>query len=307
MGRRKKEAGLIEVAMTSPWQFAASLCGGALFVAVVVIPLVAGSNVFLKALAPLATAFLLFFAAVFGLISGFKFLATRTNAPASDKQQWSTSRTQVHRRVPSSTNAASRYQEFVPPIRTEPYITPKPTKWSLELLQSLDWKRFEEVVAAYFREKNFRSETLAYGPDGGVDARLFFGDLEKPVGAVQCKAWGKRQVGVAPVRELLGVMTHERVPRGYFAATGDFSEEAIKFAESNPIMLISGNDFLVAIAKMDEERSAKLLAVSTEGDYTVPTCVSCGDKLYKKNFKTGTAWVCRRYPACRTKIWAKAA
>ena len=257
MGRRKKEAGLIEVAMTSPWQFAASLCGAALFVAVVVIPLVAGSNVFLKALAPLATAFLLFFAAVFGLISGSKFLATRTNATASEKPQWSTSRSQVHRRVQSNAKSASRYQEFVPPIRVDPYIASKPTQWSLELLQSLDWKRFEEVVAAYFREKNFRSETLAYGPDGGVDARLFFGDLDKPVAIIQCKAWGKRQVGVAPVRELLGVMTHERVPRGYFAAAGDFSEEAVNFAKSNPIMLISGNDFLVAIARMDLDQLAR--------------------------------------------------
>ncbi len=115
-------------------------------------------------------------------------------------------------------------------------------------------------------------------------------------------------VGVGPVRELLGVMAHEKVSRGYFAATGKFSDDATSFAEANSIMLISGVDFLTAIARMDSERSARLLEISTEGDYTVPSCPSCGRKLYRRTFKTGTAvWVCKAYPACKTRIWAKAA
>ena len=308
MGRRKREASLVEEMMTGPWQLAATLCGVALFAALVVVPNVGGRSMLLKALAPVAIDFLLLFAVLCGVIAAIRFVVTRTETAASAEPQSPVFNSSARRRVTPDTAAAPRYQEFVPPIRTEPYIAPaKPDQWSLELLQSLDWKRFEEVVAAYFREKNFRSETLAYGPDGGVDARLFFGDLEKPVGIVQCKAWGKRMVGVAPVRELLGVMTHERVARGYFAATGDFTEEAKTFAKANPIMLITGQDFLVAIAKMDKATSDRLLAVSTEGEYTVPTCASCGDKLYKKTLKAGTAWVCRRYPSCRTRIWTKAA
>jgi hypothetical protein len=58
---------------------------------------------------------------------------------------------------------------------------------------------------------------------------------------------------------------------------------------------------------MDAEQCARLLAVSTAGDDTVPTCASCGQKLYRKTFGDGvTAWVCHAFPACRTKIRAQA-
>jgi restriction system protein len=80
--------------------------------------------------------------------------------------------------------------------------------------------------------------------------RWAFADLPNAVGVVQCKAWATRQVGVAQVRELLGVMAHESVRRGYFAATGDFTPAAIDFATANPIKLITGRDFLEAIARM---------------------------------------------------------
>ena len=162
------------------------------------------------------------------------------------------------------------------------------------------------MVAAYFRAKNFRCETIAYGPDGGVDGRLYFGDLPSPVGVVQCKAWDSKLVGVAPVRELLGVMTHERVTRGYFCARGDFSKDAIAFAASNPIKLITGRDLLNAIAQMPLQAQQALLAVSTEGDYTTPTCTSCGIKLVERVIGGKAAWGCRNYPKCKIKIFRKA-
>ena len=187
----------------------------------------------------------------------------------------------------------------------EPDMPSRPTAWSLPLLQSIEWKRFEEVVAAYFRAKNFRCDTVAHGPDGGVDGRLYFGDLPAPVGIVQCKAWGNRPVGVAPVRELRGVMAHEKVDRGYFCATGDFSPEAIAFAASNPIRLITGPDLLDAIAQMPVAAQRDLLALCTTGDYTTPTCASCGIKLFERTIGGKAAWGCRNYPRCKTKIFRR--
>ena len=187
-----------------------------------------------------------------------------------------------------------------------PRMRRPPNTWSVNLLQSIDWKRFEDVVAAYFREKNFRCETVAYGADDGIDGRLYFGDLPTPVGIIQCKAWGRRLVGVAPVRELLGVMAHEKVDRGYFCATGSFTAEAVAFASSNPIKLISGQDFLEAIGNMAPEQQERLLMLCTTGDYTTPTCASCGIKLVKRTIGGRQAWACRNYPRCRMKIWIRA-
>lgn len=172
-----------------------------------------------------------------------------------------------------------------------------PVRWSLQLLQSIEWKRFEEVAAAYFREKNFRCVTQAFGADGGIDGTLYFADLPEPVGVFQCKAWRTVPVGVKELRELLGVMTHARVKRGYFLATGRFTDEAIRFAAANPITLIDGPELLTAIARMDDASQARLLAVSTEGDYATPTCASCGENMVRKTIGGRLAWGCRVTPA----------
>lgn len=178
----------------------------------------------------------------------------------------------------------------------------RPTEWSLELLQTIEWKQFEEVVAAYFREQRFRSETIAFGPDGGIDIKLFFDGIQDPVAIVQCKAWSTTLVGVKPVRELLGVMAHEKVARGYFVATGDFTHEAIRCAGTNPIMLVTGKDLLAAITQMPTDVQARLLEVCTVGDYSTPTCPSCGVKMATVQGQRGPFWGCRDYPRCRGKI-----
>ena len=260
MGRRN-EPGLLEAAMKADWRFSAGLSAVALIAVLIVIPAIATGNPFLVALAPVARPFGLLFASVFGLIAAGKLILGKRTAQSFQShtpERWTRPPAPVVTR-PRKPNASELKRDVTSPARFEPRLTPRPTTWSLELLQSLDWKRFEEVVAAYFREKNFRSETIACGPDGGVDVRLFFRDQLAPVAIVQCKAWGKRLVGVGPVRELLGVMVHEKVSRGYFAATGKFSDDATSFAKANSIMLISGVDFLTAIAKMDSERGARLL------------------------------------------------
>lgn len=74
--------------------------------------------------------------------------------------------------------------------------------------------------------ENTRSHTLA-------DIAYPQGFEMMPTAIVQCKAWGDSYVGVKPIRELLGVMVHENVPRAFFMASGKYSEEAKAFAEPN--------------------------------------------------------------------------
>lgn len=103
---------------------------------------------------------------------------------------------------------------------------PKPDAWTIDALRTLEWKRLEMLCHAYYRAIGFRAEMLAAGADGGVDVRLFKAAITAPVAVVQCKAWA-RQLGVAVVRELCGVMAHEGVRRGIemvrrLSGRGDF-------------------------------------------------------------------------------------
>lgn len=175
----------------------------------------------------------------------------------------------------------------------------QPTSWSLELLRTLEWHRFESLSAEYFRILGKRVETIHHGADGGVDARIYAHDSNVLEYAVQCKAWSDI-VGVKPIRELFGVMAHESAGKGIFLTTSTFSNEAKEFAagHNDKLFLIDGQRFISMIEMLPDEKKAKLLAFATEGDYTTPTCASCGIKMVWQT--KGNFWGCQNYPKCKS-------
>ena len=175
-----------------------------------------------------------------------------------------------------------------------------PDLWSLEALRRLEWKRFELVCARYYELAGFRSETLRCGPDGGVDIKLFRADPQQPMAVVQCKAWNSAQVGVAPVRELLGVMTSEKVGRGVFMTTSTFTADAKEFARSNPIQLLDGQAVVDRFLALPDAMRASLLHFAFDGDYSTPNCPSCGTRTVKRQGRRGVFWGCINFPRCKT-------
>jgi restriction system protein len=184
----------------------------------------------------------------------------------------------------------------------EPPVQVYSPTWSQELLSQLEWKRFEDLVAAYSRELGYEAKTTRIGADGGVDVQLFQnGQL---VMIIQCKAWDAYRVGVKPVRELFGVMAADKVANGAFFTTGEFSSEAEEWARDKNLDLVNGREFLNRIKQLTAEQQSSLLAIATAGDYTTPTCPSCGVKMVTRTASKGPSegrefYGCRNYPGCR--------
>lgn len=66
----------------------------------------------------------------------------------------------------------------------------KPQKWTLDVLRSNEWKRFELLCAEYYEAINIQSETIQARPDGGADIKLFKIDpTTHPLAVVQCNSW----------------------------------------------------------------------------------------------------------------------
>ena len=179
--------------------------------------------------------------------------------------------------------------------------------WSLELLQSIEWKRFEDLCQRFYAAKGIRSACTPLGPDGGIDIRLFQDDGDQATAIVQCKAWGDSYVGVKPIRELLGVMVHEKVAKAFFMTSGKYSDEGKTFAGSNRITLIDGVMLVAMIKRLPETEQRALLKFATAGDYTTPTCPTCGTKMRFIPGKEGRRdfWGCSNYPRCRQKLGAR--
>lgn len=181
-------------------------------------------------------------------------------------------------------------------------IDSRPLTWSLELLQSLEWKRFEELCAGYFEAAGgFRARATPLGADGGIDIYLYAPTEPKPVGVVQCKAWNAYPVGVKLIRELYGVMAAEKARIGIFITTGDYTAEARTFAAHKHLQLLNGEALLEKLESLPTSTSARLLEQVTAGDYTTPSCPHCGIKMVRRKAGNGgqTFWGCINYPRCR--------
>ena len=124
---------------------------------------------------------------------------------------------------------------------------------SIEAIQALDWKEFEDLVEAYYRREGF--DVLregGHGPDGGVDLRL---RRRGETWLVQCKQYRTRPVGVPVVRELAGVVSAELATGGIVVTAGSFTAEAERFATSSAvhIQLVDGAGLVTMVADAAEE------------------------------------------------------
>ena len=193
-------------------------------------------------------------------------------------------------------NASMRdvFQNSVPPF-------------TIDLLKQLEWKRFEEVTEAYFQCCGFRTELASFGPDGGIDIKLYSKHGASLVAVVQCKAWNKRQVGPKLIRELIGVMSINSVNKGFFVTSGVYNSDARKLEgeiinNTQTVKLIDGYDLVNRIMRLAEEDRKRIVTLATAGDYTTPTCPSCGRKLISRISKYGPFWSCPDFPRCRYKL-----
>ena len=193
-------------------------------------------------------------------------------------------------------------------LREAPTVSPvkparTPESWSAEVVELIEWRRFEAVVELLFQQAGFETKSQSHGADGGVDVWLYSRhEPGKPASLVQCKHWQGKRVGVDKVRELRGVMASQGVQRGQFATTSTFTPDAVAFARENGINLLDVSAMMTLISQRSPEQQAALLAVALEGEYWRPTCVNCGTKLVERAPRNGGAnfWGCPTYPKCKT-------
>jgi restriction system protein len=178
--------------------------------------------------------------------------------------------------------------------------------WSLQLIKDLEWKRFEELSAAYFRAKGYRVDVAEPGADGGIDFYLYVPDTasSKILAVAQCKAWSSGAIGVRHIRELLGIMVDAGSPLGIFICTSTYTADAKRFAEGKRIQLLDASRLLELIQALPEQDQRDLLASVTRGDFRTPSCPSCGTKLILRTARRGKGagthfWGCTNFPRCR--------
>lgn len=279
MGRRRKSESLAETLIVLPWWIGVGIG-------------VAGFAAVRWALPPVLPPAFKVSASILDVLSWLPLAAFGGPGLLSLARSWIS-----QRKNPSADAPGLQLQPAAPHLFDEhPKLI---TAWTLEGLRELEWKRFELLCAKYYEAVGFKSETIRCGADGGIDVKLYRNDPTKPLAIVQCKAWNSAPVGVKDVRELLGVMAHEKVARGVFITTSTYTKDALSFGARNPIQLLDGEGFVRKILDLPKERQDELLKFAFEGDYRTPTCASCGIRMVKREGKRGAFWGCLNYPKCR--------
>lgn len=308
---RKRDDGLFAIAVRSDWKVSVALAAGSLFVGVVIAPLFFAASPFLRPIGAVFTQLAWLVAFGFACIALIRYLkqasdqlaanpfqreiaGSRQGAPTGNRS----GRTEPMLVRTPAPNAPAASAKPVAPASPQ-----RPESWSLDVLDRVEWKRFEDLCCAFYREKGIRAETTRLGADGGIDIRLFQDDSNptRATSIVQCKAWNK-PVGVKEVRELRGVMAHEKVEKAFFMAPNGYTDDARAFATENRITLLDGKLFLAMLLRLPENASKRLLEFATAGDWTTPTCPSCGGRMTARDSKRGAFWGCVTFPKCRGKL-----
>ena len=304
--KSRRDPGLIEIAATSDWKVSAAMAAVCVLAATVIIPALFGSSRVLGSLVLIFVPLAWLMAVVFGGISLIRLLRQRPqDSPVPPRSPTNRPAQAAARATEASlpeVDKAPLAESFAPPTSAAAPEA-RPTAWSRELIDRIEWKRFEDLCCEFYRVKGIRAETTRLGADGGVDIRLFqdAADPQRCTAVVQCKAWNQA-VGVKPVRELRGVMAHERVDKAFFMAPNGFTDEARSFAAENRITLLDGKLFLAMLERLPAALRRQLLDFATEGDWTTPTCPSCGVKMAARDGTHGRFWGCVRFPKCRATL-----
>lgn len=307
MTKRMHKQPNLDRLLTVPWWVSAAIAAGVYITFQWIVPAIPISSPPFSKLGVTLKPFGILFAGVFGVLAAvlyFKHRLAKSEKFVRLLEPHFSIPVLMNRQIIPATDLAEKAPNELSNELDDGLARTRTNQWSLELLRQIEWRRVEELTAAYFREETFRAETNEFGADGGIDVKLFEKGKQKPYAIVQCKAW-VRKVGIKPIRELLGVMTHEKVPRGIFVTTGDYTDDAISFAKRNPIILITGEMLVNDILSFSDDAKTRLMNVATEGDYTTPTCPSCGIKMTLRSSDRGDFWGCTNYPRCKQKFFGK--
>ena len=262
---------------------------------------------------------LLFFAIIGGamlLVSAAARIAIAQRKKLAQDLDGYAPRQPAARRASPPYYAPPRTSEPPPiPIRPVEIVRPAPSPFdgplTFELIDALEWRRFEELSAAYFRAQGLRAvcnelsrqDSDSHG-DGGIDIRLYRDSRPEPYAIVQCKARSKES-DLDMVRAFFGVMAANRIANGYYVSCNGFTGPACDFARDNGVTRISGQQLLDSLNYLPAETIASIRRDIWRDDYHTPTCPRCGSKMVRRESAT-PFWGCSHFPSCKHRIEMRA-
>lgn len=182
-------------------------------------------------------------------------------------------------------------------LSLDQYLEINDFKLMPEIMEAIEWKRFELLCNLIFKASGFNSHLTQNGADEGVDIRIFEkNDNQKILYLIQCKHFHRSQKKVDRplLQQLRGQMAAENVEKGAYCITSKFTVPAQDFAATNDIELFDQDKIIKSFNKLHDTDRKIILRELLEGNYWTPSCATCGEKLQITKLKNGkTVWGCK--------------
>jgi hypothetical protein len=125
-------------------------------------------------------------------------------------------------------------------------------------LRSLDWFQFEKIVGVVYRKLGYVvTRRGGAKPDGGIDLVI---EKDGVMTGVQCKQWKTWNVGVKPVREMLGALTDADLKKGVFVTLRGYTGEARELADRHGIQILNETTLADMLETADARFDPEIIA-----------------------------------------------
>ncbi len=192
-------------------------------------------------------------------------------------------------------------------VSRTPFVSTQPSSGAIarftpELVTSLEWKRFEELVASYYGKTGVVAVRTKSGPDSPVHIKISWKGEPRPFACVQCIAHPPGLVGAKPLEDLVAANAAEEIRRGYVVTTGKFSVAARDFAEEKHLTLLSGDLLIEKLNALPDTARAELMQEIMAGDCTTPSCPKCEAKMVRLA-DDPSVWHCAKHSDVTIAAW----
>src|SRR5688500_18930061 len=136
------------------------------------------------------------------------------------------------------------------------------------------------LVGKALRRQGYSIEaTGLVGADGGIDLILRKNGRTE---LVQCKQWRREQINVSVVREMWGLVHHHRADAVKIVAVGEFTRDAVTFAQDKVIELINGEKLLEAVRE-NQATAARKTRIEPTFKTSAPICPLCRERMVRRS------------------------
>jgi restriction system protein len=167
-------------------------------------------------------------------------------------------------------------------------------------IDKMDGIQFEKYLGHMFQAHGYKVQVTQASGDFGAD--LIIQKENKRI-AVQAKRYSSN-VGLKAVQEAVASKAHYQAIEAWVITNSKFTEQAKQLASSNNVKLLSRNDLVEMILKMNPGSAPSAKQVIAENPTRELNCTRCGNQMVLRKGSKGAFYGCSSFPKCRNVIEA---